>query len=1299
MLRSLVGSEMCIRDRSIHFQSLVLIWDLDSGEMIGSVSNSECSSAVVLISATQTPIHALATATTAGIITVFNTHTLEMMSVFRGHESCPQSVLFGGAGQPGHLPDLFDNMIFSSDQSQTHMWQWESGKLERTQPSGAEQLVMTPCRSYLISRNTGVLMMYKLVDMTLHGLFAHPDGLQLASFALMPVTGQIVTISVSNCSQSSQPRLQLWEFPHLFEQHNPTPAAHLSQDQDPAHRIPNPKDRPAAGEDCRARRGSTIGYPTARGRDRLLGLMVHPTEPILAVASRSAAKMLVWTNLPRGLHPTRALCDPGLACAETHPQGVMKCGVLLPSCPGHKDHEYKPDPNPNPNPNQSTVSVRSDWPVLLLAGMGDGSCMLVDLATKATLASFVANSDLRAVSCIAIGFLSISSVLPMRNTASISPDVMPSTCLCQRCGELFDKTTERNCTAHSGKWGLHWKPSHWRNIGKGKTWSCCKASQFETPGCTAVPHLASPVQEEEEGHAHQLAAVVYTGSTNGEVRCHTMGGARLHVLKGHSGAVSCVSATQLSDGQSSLVLTGATDRTVHVWVMRHGSGPELMLRLVAPQPPISVWLSDQTQTHVVAVLESGETVVWAIERGQQVSHYQADEQPRGLGLGQDRLVWGDPNSNPTPNPNPNPMVRSEYSFQVRLTQCHDQEPQLEITVSPEKLLSKLRNLTERAQEQGFPPGWMTANTGDSVRGRAQPETDSMKNCQQGLALALQDAIPDRSGDSWLNALRAALIMMPNHEMKSLFETLWSQPTLGEFPVPCVQALLPVQDRVSVGYHLRHGSDQCGHGSDQCRDHLPLGLATERLVFSTALCAILFGVPDPKIATLAKQLFQITSLQSGMGLSVKKLVSLALDQNSTEMRQGAVALAEQRQLGPQGMLMATDSEADQASHVFLRSCSTSFELDVACLVLLTTSQLQAPKLLHKAALHLGTMLSFKEYEHMLDLFVRLLNQAMLLLDQECGWALDEIIQVLVSSVVHAPKSAPVAGSAVTSIAMSFPEQVTRHLIGLLHRVTKDSVQITQAACTLLIAMLAQSTEGHPVQLHAKRLISSLISIVRRFGKNGEHVNLVAEVSQLVHTMVAQCCNVDWDSRTSLIAVSSLESMGVVDLFDLAAAEHRFSLPSRGGDEAAVEMVCFSKHDYLMASFAPCTAELALWRLITCQSSGPGPCQVTEVKHELTCKVKLDSPNPTSPGPGSPLIRSLPPNKTESVSPVSNTLYDSSPKLPHSPRSSLDSVHSPNALSWDDSGTRLRVWVDHQAYSVNVVGLLEQARQARQSKLSQ
>lgn len=38
--------------------------------------------------------------------------------------------------------------------------------------------------------------------------------------------------------------------------------------------------------------------------------------------------------------------------------------------------------------------------------------------------------------------------------------------------------------------------------------------------------------------------------------------------------------------------------------------------------------------------------------------------------------------------------------------------------------------------------------------------------------------------------------------------------------------------------------------------------------------------------------------------------------------------------------------------------------------------------------------------------------------------------------------------------------------------------------------------------------------------------------------------DFDDRTGLIAVSSLESEGSVDLFDLALAQHRFALPPRG-----------------------------------------------------------------------------------------------------------------------------------------------------------
>lgn len=96
-----------------------------------------------------------------------------------------------------------------------------------------------------------------------------------------------------------------------------------------------------------------------------------------------------------------------------------------------------------------------------------------------------------------------------------------------------------------------------------------------------------------------------------------MGGSTLHVLSGHSGAVQCVSATQLNDGESSLVVTGATDRCVNVWTMLI-DGPSLAMTLVAPHPPVSVCLSDQTHTHILAALESDEIIVWAIETGCEV---------------------------------------------------------------------------------------------------------------------------------------------------------------------------------------------------------------------------------------------------------------------------------------------------------------------------------------------------------------------------------------------------------------------------------------------------------------------------------------------------------------------------------------------------------------------------------------------------------------------------------------------------------------------------------------------------------
>ena len=51
-----------------------------------------------------------------------------------------------------------------------------------------------------------------------------------------------------------------------------------------------------------------------------------------------------------------------------------------------------------------------------------------------------------------------------------------------------------------------------------------------------------------------------------QVRCNALNGQVLHVLRGHSGGVHCVAATQLNDGKSSLVLSAAADRAVHVRV-------------------------------------------------------------------------------------------------------------------------------------------------------------------------------------------------------------------------------------------------------------------------------------------------------------------------------------------------------------------------------------------------------------------------------------------------------------------------------------------------------------------------------------------------------------------------------------------------------------------------------------------------------------------------------------------------------------------------------------------------------------
>ena len=61
--------------------------------------------------------------------------------------------------------------------------------------------------------------------------------------------------------------------------------------------------------------------------------------------------------------------------------------------------------------------------------------------------------------------------------------------------------------------------------------------------------------------------------------------------------------------------------------------------------------------------------------------------------------------------------------------------------------------------------------------------------------------------------------------------------------------------------------ECSGLSLECRYQYPGNVSieplryTEQLIYKTALCGILFGLPDPKLATIAKRLFQ-QSLEAG-----------------------------------------------------------------------------------------------------------------------------------------------------------------------------------------------------------------------------------------------------------------------------------------------------------------------------------------------------------------------------------------------------------------------------------------------------
>lgn len=126
--------------------------------------------------------------------------------------------------------------------------------------------------------------------------------------------------------------------------------------------------------------------------------------------------------------------------------------------------------------------------------------------------------------------------------------------------------------------------------------------------------------------------------------------------------------------------------------------------------------------------------------------------------------------------------------------------------------------------------------------------------------------------------------------------------------------------------------------------------------------------------------------------------------------------------------------------------------------------------------------------------------------ECEVAVDEIIQVLVSNVLHAPDSAEAAASALTTISLSFPQEATAHLLGFLDEanISQHSLQLLQAVCRLMLSMLAQSTRGHPVQIHAKRLVGGLMKTLRCHSLECAHC-LSVEVAENTETPLLSSCS--------------------------------------------------------------------------------------------------------------------------------------------------------------------------------------------------
>lgn len=422
------------------FEPTVRIWDLNSGILCDTIP--DCGSPVVLLAATQVPALALAVGAMDGRISLYDAASMQLMSSLDAHERPPPlSLLFGGAGSMPHPEDRYDMMLFSADDSATYMWDVASGKQLGSQPSGAQQMELTADRAALVCCNMGVLMMYRLSNFTLLGLFTHPSALHIGSFGLRAAADGLFELLTVSSAATQEPnkareatrqldRLEVWPFPQVFADRNQDPTVTLEH-EDSSSVWPT-RQQNSSGH---YRRASTVRVSTKRG-DRLLPTAVHPRLPIVAVASKFSGRVQLW-RVQDGT--TEAL--KGFEATQID-QASMKCAVLLPSAPGlpHTCH--------NSGSPSRVTKVGSDWPVLLLAGMSDGSCALVDLATQSTLLRFVANSDRRAVSCIAVGFLSVASVIQNAR----SPQAALVRAQCKRCGACFDLNDKNQdgCRIHPG---------------------------------------------------------------------------------------------------------------------------------------------------------------------------------------------------------------------------------------------------------------------------------------------------------------------------------------------------------------------------------------------------------------------------------------------------------------------------------------------------------------------------------------------------------------------------------------------------------------------------------------------------------------------------------------------------------------------------------------------------------------------------------------------------------------------------------------------------------------------------------